>query len=49
MMKAFGKKQKNMDHFVNSNFKFKNEFHIDKKKQEKMPVLFKDAFMVTLS
>jgi hypothetical protein len=45
-MKAFRKKFNNVDMILNSKVKYQNEFNLDKKNNAKMPVLFKDAFMV---
>ena len=45
-MKQFRKNQNNIDMFVHNSLKYKNEFFYDRKKSVKMPILFKDAFLV---
>lgn len=45
-MKAFRKRFNNMDMLLNSKLKFQNELSLDRKNNVKMPILFKDAFVV---
>lgn len=48
-LNLFRKKQRNVDMFIHNTLKYKNEFLYDKKIAAKMPVLFKDAFLVKFS